>query len=285
MIIREDLLDYIKKNIFSRYESNKNGHGLDHILYVINRSLNFASKVENINMEMVYVIAAYHDIGHSIDPDNHEKVSADILRADQILSKFFSDEQIEEMSIAVEDHRASSKSNPRTIYGEIVSSADRNTDVYSPLRRTFAYRYKDYNGSNLEDIIKESFDHISRKFGIDGYASKKMFFEDKEYDDFLSGIRELISDKDKFVELYLKVNGLNGDPIEYENSYKKAFREARALNPNMSTEELLRVAYEIVKKDGDTFEDVRNLILDSIQNDYPYDFDEDYAKRLVPEKR
>lgn len=285
MIIREDLLDYIKKNIFSRYESNKNGHGLDHILYVINRSLNFASNVENINMEMVYVIAAYHDIGHSIDPDNHEKVSADILRADKMLKEFFSDEQIEEMAIAVEDHRASSKSNPRTIYGEIVSSADRNTDVYSPLRRTFAYRYKDYNGSNLEDIIEESFDHISRKFGIDGYASKKMFFEDKEYDDFLSGIRELISNKDKFVELYLKVNGLNGDPIEYENSYKKAFRETRALNPNMSLDELLRVAYEIVKKDGDTFEDVRNLILDSIQNDYSYDLDEDYAKRLVPEKR
>ena len=285
MIIREDLLDYIKKNIFSRYESNKNGHGLDHILYVINRSLNFASNVENINMEMVYVIAAYHDIGHSIDPDNHEKVSADILRADKMLKEFFSDEQIEEMAIAVEDHRASSKSNPRTIYGEIVSSADRNTDVYSPLRRTFAYRYKDYNGSNLEDIIEESFDHISRKFGIDGYASKKMFFEDKEYDDFLSGIRELISNKDKFVELYLKVNGLNGDPIEYENSYKKAFREARALNPNMSIEELLRVAYEIVKKDGDVFEDVRELILESIHDDYPYNTEDGYIKRLRPEKR
>ena len=121
MIIREDLLNYIKKNIFSRYGSNKNGHGLDHILYVINRSLNFASSIENINMEMVYVIAAYHDIGHSIDPDNHEKVSADILRADKKLREFFSDEQIEEMAIAVEDHRASSKSNPRTIYGEIVS--------------------------------------------------------------------------------------------------------------------------------------------------------------------
>lgn len=282
MIIREDLLNYIKKNIFSRYGSNKNGHGLDHILYVINRSLNFASSIENINMEMVYVIAAYHDIGHSIDPDNHEKVSADILRADKKLREFFSDEQIEEMAIAVEDHRASSKSNPRTIYGEIVSSADRNTDVYSPLRRTFAYRYKDYNGSNLEDIIEESFDHISRKFGIDGYASKKMFFEDKEYDKFLLGIRELISDKDKFVELYLKINGLNGDPIEYENIYKKAFREARALNPNMLTEELLKVAYEIVKKDGDAFEDVRELILESIHDDYPYNIEDDYTKKLIP---
>ena len=41
--------------------------------------------LENINLNMVYTIASYHDIGHSIDAKNHEKVSAEMLLADEIL--------------------------------------------------------------------------------------------------------------------------------------------------------------------------------------------------------
>ena len=63
--------------------------GTKDIKYVIDRSLKFASKVDNINYDMVYVIAAYHDIGHYIDAKNHEKVSSYILFNDVNLKKFF----------------------------------------------------------------------------------------------------------------------------------------------------------------------------------------------------
>lgn len=56
---------------------------------------------------MVYVIAAYHDIGHHIDAKSHEIISAQILSEDKKLKKFFSEEQIMVMKEAIEDHRAS----------------------------------------------------------------------------------------------------------------------------------------------------------------------------------
>ena len=41
---------------------NDNGHGVEQAIYVVDRSMNFADQIENINYEMVYVIAAYHDV-------------------------------------------------------------------------------------------------------------------------------------------------------------------------------------------------------------------------------
>ena len=127
MQINKKLQDYIEKNIFPSYKKNDLGHNLDHIKYVINRSLKFASEVDGINFDMVYTIAAYHDIGHYIDAKNHEKVSAEMLLADENLKEFFTEEEIKTMSEAVYDHRASMEGEPRSVYGKIVSSADRNT--------------------------------------------------------------------------------------------------------------------------------------------------------------
>ena len=77
--INKDLINYIENNIFPSYEKNDSGHNLDHIKYVIERSLKFANTVKGINYDMVYVIASYHDIGDSIDRKNHEKASAMML--------------------------------------------------------------------------------------------------------------------------------------------------------------------------------------------------------------
>ena len=124
MTINKKLKKYIEDNVFPRYENNDSGHNLSHIQYVIDRSMKFAMTVENINLDMVYTIAAYHDIGHSIDAKNHEKVSSEMLLADQKLREFFSEEEMKVMVDAVYDHRASLEGEPRSIYGKIVSSAD-----------------------------------------------------------------------------------------------------------------------------------------------------------------
>ena len=129
MVINKKLKKYLEENIFPSYKKNDLGHNLDHILYVINRSLKFAKEVDNINYDMVYTVAAYHDIGHYIDAKNHEKISAEMLLADEELKNFFTDEEIKIMSDAVYDHRASLESEPRSIYGKIVSSADRNNTI------------------------------------------------------------------------------------------------------------------------------------------------------------
>ena len=216
-MIREELKKYIEDNIFTSYEKNEDGHKLDHIMYVIDRSFMFASRVPDVNLEMVYVIAAYHDIGHYIDAENHEKVSGEMLLKDKNLRKFFSDEEIKVMSEAVCDHRASSKSEPRSIYGKIVSSADRNVLLEVPLRRTYSYRKEHSPNSTLDEIIEESRQHLLDKFGKKGYATAKMYFEDEDYKKFLEDITVLASNEEEFKRRFLEVN-------ELEEEYKKILK-------------------------------------------------------------
>lgn len=208
-MINEKLKEYIESNIMPRNALNDAGHGLDHVNYVIRRSLAFASTLSDINLNMVYTVAAYHDVGHSIDAKNHEKVSAEILASDEKLQEFFSPEEIKIMSEAVEDHRASSKEEPRSIYGKIVSSADRNTSVNEALKRTYAYRVKHMPEASIEEIIKDSKAHILSKFGKDGYAREKMYFVDEEYEQFLHDADELASNDEEFKKAFIKVNEID----------------------------------------------------------------------------
>lgn len=207
-MINESLKKYIEEVIFPQYELNDMGHNIDHIMYVIDRSLKFASEVEDINLDMVYTIAAYHDIGHHIDAKNHEVVSAKILGEDEKLKEYFTKEEIEEMVFAVEDHRASLEYEPRSIYGKIVSSADRNTLIEVPLKRTYAYRIEHNPEASLEQIIEESRLHLKNKFGKEGYATEKMYFEDNDYKLFLEEIAELVDNKEEFIKRYKEVNNI-----------------------------------------------------------------------------
>ena len=203
--IRKELKDYIENTIFKEYEKNEKGHGIEHINYVIKRSLKFSKQIENINEEMVYTVAAYHDIGHHIDKDNHEKISADILKKDNKLKEFFSEEEIKIMQDAVEDHRASNKEEPRNIYGKIVSSADRNTSVEEMLKRTYSYNKKHYPYLSEEEIKNECYKHLKNKYGKDGYATKKMYFDDEEYNEYLKKMDEITKNIDIFIKEMEKI--------------------------------------------------------------------------------
>ncbi len=204
-----NLEKYLEEVIMPRNDLNDLGHNRDHINYVRRRSRKFASNIEDINMDMVDTIATYHDIGHSIDAKNHEKVSADILASDEHLKEFFTEDEIKIMAEAVEDHRASKESVPRSIYGQIVSSADRNTSVEQSLKRTYSYRLKHMSNASIDEIIEESRKHLIDKFGVSGYATCKMYFKDNEYEEFLSDIQELLSNYEEFRKIYIEVNGIN----------------------------------------------------------------------------
>ena len=206
-IIRSNLKEYIENVIFKEYKKNEVGHGINHIKYVIRRSMMFAKEIENINLEMVYVIAAYHDIGHHIDYKNHEKVSADILLNDNRLKEFFNEEEINIMSIAVENHRASNNITPRNIYGKIVSSADRNTSVEKTLRRCYSHNKTHRTNLTEEERLEECRLFLLNKFGINGYARDKMFFKDLEYNKYLDDLTKLASNKEEFNKKMKEIRG------------------------------------------------------------------------------
>ncbi len=195
--------EYIEKNVLLEYEKNEQGHGITHIEYVIRRSFELINQNDlEVNYNMVYVIAAYHDIGHYIDRKNHEKVSADIMSKDSNLKEFFNEEQLKIIKEAIEDHRASSENEPRSIYGKIVSSADRNNTVEQCLERTYTYGKKHEPDATDKELYERSFDALNRKFGYNGYA--KFYFKDEQYERFLKDIRKLLEDKENFCKVQEK---------------------------------------------------------------------------------
>ena len=199
MIINKELKNYIENNIFPEYEKNEKGHGIDHIRYVIERSFQLVEENKlDVNPDMVYTIAAYHDIGHYIDSKTHEIISADIMSKDENLSRFFNDDELVVIKEAIEDHRASAKDDPRSIYGRIISSADRNNKVEDCLRRTYTYGKKLNPAATDEELFLRAYDVLVNKFGEDGYA--KFYFKDTQYEDFLRKLRELLRNKEKYID-------------------------------------------------------------------------------------
>ncbi|MCQ2310051.1 MAG: HD domain-containing protein, partial [Bacteroidales bacterium] len=102
------LKSYIEKEILPRYGNFDKAHRLDHVTTVIEESLNIAKNYPETDVNMVYAIAAYHDTGLVNGRDNHHIDSGKIIMADENLRRWFSDEQLQIMRDAAEDHRASS---------------------------------------------------------------------------------------------------------------------------------------------------------------------------------
>lgn len=207
-IINPKLIEYISKLVQYHYSLNDTGHDISHAEYVITRSLEFSKGIKDINYEMVYVIAEYHDFAHHIDHKNHESVSAKMLLEDKTLKDFFTDEQIKVMSEAVEDHRSSLDGKPRTIYGKIVSSADRNTSVETTLKRCYSYNRKHSLDLKENEVLEKCRVFLIEKFGVNGYAREKMYFDDKDYQKYLDDITELALDNEKFYKEIKRINGI-----------------------------------------------------------------------------
>lgn len=196
--MNSELIKYIENEIFPLYTRNEEGHGIKHIETVINKSLELSKKYD-VDLDMVYTIAAYHDLGHYIDRKTHEIISAEIFIKDENIKKWFTDEQRRIIKEAIEDHRASSGHEPRSIYGKIVSTADRTIiDIDHTIRRSYSYGIKNYPNLNKEQQIERVYQHLREKYGEEGYA--KIYLEDKEFEDALQNLRKALSDKSKFIE-------------------------------------------------------------------------------------
>ncbi len=205
--INKQLKQYIEENILPQYDLNNiGGHGIDHIKTVMIRCFEIIEEFKlDINKDMIYTIAAFHDIGYKKDPDKHEEVSSEMFKNDHNIAKFFNQEQIDIMAEAIVDHRASLEYEARSIYGKIVSSADRETSVENMLERSFLYQADKHQAENpsVRQIIEYSYKKLSSKYGKGGYA--KMYYPDKKYTDYLETMQSLLEDEEKFVQAEMKI--------------------------------------------------------------------------------
>ena len=201
--INKELVRYIEDKIFPLYNRNEEGHGIGHIKTVIKRSLELAKKYD-VNLDMVYTIAAYHDLGHYIDRKTHELISAEIFVKDEKVKQWFTDEEVNIIKEAIEDHRASSNHEPRSIYGMIISTADRTiVDIDNTIKRTYSYGKKNYAELPEEEQVERVYEHLTEKYGENGYA--KIYLEDREFDEAIKKLRQALSNKEEFIKRVKRV--------------------------------------------------------------------------------
>ena len=192
------LREYIENEILPRYSAFDKGHQRDHAESVIYESLVLA-EAYGADKEMAYTIAAFHDLGLEKGRELHHIYSGEILMADSVLPQFFSKEQLLVMREAVEDHRASSKNAPRSIYGAIVAEADRHIDPETILRRTMQFGLKQNPEADFEWHFNRAYEHMLEKYAEGGYM--RLWLNSKRNVEGLKALRAIIDDKEKMREI------------------------------------------------------------------------------------
>ena len=198
-MVNTELTEYIETNILPNYNHFDKAHRMDHVQMVIDRSLQIA-KHHPVDEDMVYTIAAYHDMGLIEDRKTHHLVSGRILREDKRLPDWFSPDEIETMARAVEDHRASSDHEPRSLYGKIVTEADRFIDPVKIIERTIQFSLDHYPGFTEEDHWNRVVEHMHEKYAEGGYL--KLWFPESPNTQRLEALRDIIRDERKLRELF-----------------------------------------------------------------------------------
>ena len=197
-----DLMEFVEQNILPRYNAFDKAHNLNHANNVIKNSLALALSI-GADINMAYVIAAYHDLGLEGPRAIHHLSSGKILLADRRLRRWFSDEQIKVMKEAVEDHRASASHAPRSIYGKIVAEADRDLEPEHIFRRTIQYGLAHYPEKNKEEQWQRFMQHIDQKYSSHGYI--RLWLPNSPNERKLREIREAIADQARLRNVFDRI--------------------------------------------------------------------------------
>lgn len=163
-----DLVEFIETKILPQYAEFDRAHNLEHVTRVIRNSLELV-RTTGADINMVYVIAAYHDLGMKGPRAIHHITGGKILAQDARLRQWFSAEQINIMREAVEDHRASASHAPRSLYGKIIAEADRDIDVETIFRRAIEFGLANYAELDDEGQWQRFRQHMDEKYSVNGY--------------------------------------------------------------------------------------------------------------------
>lgn len=192
--IPTDLKEYVENEILPQHKQYDAAHRPDHIRRVIARSMIMMPKT------MTYMAAAMHDIGICKGREVHHLASGRIIRADENLRRWFTEDEIETIAQAAEDHRASATSKPRSLLGCIISEADRDIEPETIVRRTVEYGLSHYPTLDREGHWQRTLEHLHEKYAEGGYM--KLWMEDSPNAAPLAELRELIKDEKKLRRVF-----------------------------------------------------------------------------------
>jgi len=197
-----DLVEFVETKILPQYADFDKAHNMEHVTRVIRRSLDLARKT-GADLNMVYAIAAYHDLGLSGPRAIHHLTSGKILIADARLKRWFSTDQLQMMKEAVEDHRASASRAPRSIYGKIVAEADRDIDPETVIRRTIQYGLANYPELDTEGQWRRFMQHMDEKYSVNGYI--RLWIQGSENERKLNELRKLITEPKEMRKVFDRI--------------------------------------------------------------------------------
>ena len=197
MLRTAEIDKYIYEVIVPRYAEFDAAHREDHALTVIEQAMSILDGMpacmEPVDRAVLKMAAACHDLGLVNGRDNHHMDSGKIIRADEYLLQWFSPEEIEIIAQAAEDHRASGKSEPRSIYGKIVAEADRVIDTDTIIRRTIQFGHKHYPDLSPAEHLERAVSHLKEKYGRGGYLKLWIPWSDNSVR--LNALQDLIADE------------------------------------------------------------------------------------------
>ncbi|CDC64336.1 hD domain [Bacteroides sp. CAG:770] len=195
----QTLKEYIESEIIPRYDNFDGAHRRDHVRSVIGQSQEL-SRYYDVNPEILYTAAAYHDLGLCEGREKHHLVSGRIIREDKTLLNWFSVEEIEVIAEAAEDHRASNETPPRSIYGKIIAESDRLIDPETVIRRTVQYGFAHYPQMNREQMWERTLTHLKKKYGYGGYL--KLWIPESSNSCRLEELRKIIADEKRLRSMF-----------------------------------------------------------------------------------
>lgn len=184
MTRQEEIDKYIYEVIVPQYAGFDAAHKEDHVLTVIDQAMKLLDRMPQwvegqddpdvqwqvpVDREVLKMAAASHDLGLVNGRDRHHLDSGQIIRGDRELMRWFSAEEVEIIAQAAEDHRASGKGAPRSIYGMLVAESDRVIDADTIIRRTIQFGFKHYPDLGREGHMQRAVDHLIEKYGRGGY--------------------------------------------------------------------------------------------------------------------
>lgn len=202
-MIPEALRQYVETEIIPRYATFDKAHREDHVRSVISRALAMGAQY-NIDEGMLYAAAAFHDLGLAVCRETHHLESGRIIRDDARLREWFDSGQIETIAQAAEDHRASAKTEPRSIYGRLVAEADRMIVPETIIRRTVQFGLSHYPELDREGHWQRTLEHLHEKYAEGGYLH--LLIPGSPNEEPLARLRAIIADtsllRKMFEEIY-----------------------------------------------------------------------------------
>lgn len=196
----QEIQEFIEQEIIPCYDNFDAGHGRHHVQTVMTQALSLAQYYPKIDKCILVTAAAYHDLGLKYGREQHHLHSGTIVRTDKRLKQWFSEQEVETIAQATEDHRASSDHEPRSVYGRIVAEADRIIDSETIVRRALQYGLSHEPDLDREGQYQRLVKHMHEKYAEGGYL--RLWIPHGDNARNLKEFRQILADESAFMELF-----------------------------------------------------------------------------------